>query len=56
MPRMAKIDVDAVGGMLDKLLGERTEVIRRSEFEDLEPDYEYLKPTDGRLRDPLVGM
>jgi hypothetical protein len=35
---VVKIDVEAVGAMLDEMLA----VPRRSPFEDLEPDYEFL--------------
>lgn len=36
---MVKIDVEAVGKMLDELL---SEPVTRSQYEDLEPDYEFL--------------
>lgn len=37
---MVKIDVDAVGKMLDELLAPA----RRPSYEDCEPDYEFLAP------------
>ncbi|WP_364746162.1 hypothetical protein [Arthrobacter sp. LAR12-1-1.1] len=37
---MVKIDVEAVGAMLDELLAP----VERSPFEELEPDYEYMEP------------
>jgi hypothetical protein len=46
---MVKIDVEAVGRMLDKMLAAPSGVIRRSEFEETEPDYEYLDPAVRRL-------
>lgn len=41
---MVKIDVDAVGKLLDELL---SEPIRRSPYEDLEPDYEFMNSVGG---------
>jgi hypothetical protein len=46
---VVKIDVEAVGRMLDEMLAAPSEVIRRSEFEEAEPDYEYLEPAVRRL-------
>lgn len=37
---VVKIDVEAVGAMLDELLAP----VERSPFEELEPDYEYMEP------------
>lgn len=42
VPSMVKIDVEAVSRMLDEMLALPSEVIRRSEFEETEPDYEFL--------------
>jgi hypothetical protein len=44
VPWMVKIDVEAVGRMLDEMLAVPSEVIRRSEFEETEPDHEFLVP------------
>jgi len=38
IPDVVKIDVEAVGAMLDELIAPR------SAYEELEPDYEYLEP------------
>jgi hypothetical protein len=38
MPDVAKIDVEAVGVMLDGLIAPR------SAYEELDPDYEFLEP------------
>lgn len=40
---MVKIDVDAVGKMLDELLAP----VVRSPYEDLEPEYEFLPDPPG---------
>jgi hypothetical protein len=45
---MVKIDVEAVGRMLDEMLAAPSEVIRRSEFEETEPDYDFLVPVHRR--------
>jgi hypothetical protein len=47
---MVKIDVEAVGRMLDEMLAPPAPVIRRPEFEETEPDYEFLDPEARRLR------
>jgi hypothetical protein len=46
---VVKINVEAVSRMLDEMLAKPAEVIRRSEFEDVEPDYEYLDPATRQL-------
>jgi hypothetical protein len=43
VPWIVKIDVEAVGRMLDELLAAPAGVMWGSEFEDLEPDYECLE-------------
>lgn len=42
---MVKIDVDAVGKMLDELLAP----VVRSPYEDLEPDYDYMPASPARV-------
>jgi hypothetical protein len=37
---VVKLDVEAVGAMLDEMLADPG----RSPFEELEPDYEFLEP------------
>jgi hypothetical protein len=37
---VGKIDVEAVGAMLDEMLADPG----RSKFEELEPDYEFMEP------------
>ncbi|SKB69006.1 hypothetical protein SAMN05660473_01931 [Arthrobacter sp. 49Tsu3.1M3] len=51
---MEKIDVEAVGRMLDEALAAPSQVIRRSEFEETEPDYEYLDPAVKAFADTLA--
>lgn len=50
---MVKIDVEAFARMLDEALAAPSEVNRQSEFEEREPNYEYLDPVGGASSDPL---
>ncbi len=49
---MVKIDVEAVGKMLDELLAP----IVRSPYEEVEPDYEFMPtPAGSAIWAPLAG-